>query len=137
MDDVKTSGKAKGNDKHCCVPLCNGNGRRHTDLSFHRFPQTDHRRNMWINAIRRDPGPMFNISDQTVVCSRHFKSTDFKWTPVRKTLKLDSVRRELFKHPVPQKRPRPESDTEIEADDDISLGCEPYPEFQEANLIVW
>ncbi|VDI59326.1 Hypothetical predicted protein [Mytilus galloprovincialis] len=92
---------------------------------------------------------MATISDQTVVCSRHFKYTDFKWTPaVRKTLKSDSVpfvfdwsnlitpRRELFKHPVPQKRPRPESDTEIEADDDISLGCEPYPEFQETNLIV-
>ncbi|CAC5422452.1 unnamed protein product [Mytilus coruscus] len=189
MDDVKPSSKAKGNDKQCCAPLCNRNGRRHTDLSFHRFPQTDHRRNMWINAIRRDPGPMFNviflpfllrltlhvvdvkvnpksrcslmipivstaftteaISDQTVVCSRHFKSTDFKWTPVRKTLKPDSVpsifdwsnlitpRRELFKHPVSQKRPRPESDIEIEAEDDITdLGCEPYPEFQDADLTL-
>ncbi|CAC5398532.1 unnamed protein product [Mytilus coruscus] len=89
----------------------------------------------------------FQISDQTVVCSRHFKLTDFKWTPVRKTMKPDSVpsifdwsnqitpRRELFKHPVPQKRPRPASDIEIEAGDDIAdLGCEPGPEFQDADL---
>ncbi|CAC5390003.1 unnamed protein product [Mytilus coruscus] len=142
---MDAASKAKGNDKHCCVPLCNGNGRRHMELSFHRFPQTDNKRNLWIQAIRRDPGPMFNISDQTVVCSRHFKPTDFKWTPVRKTLKPDSVpsifdwsnqvtpRREIFKHPVPQKRPRSASEDEA-GDDAADLGCEPIPEFQDGDL---
>ncbi|CAC5419576.1 unnamed protein product [Mytilus coruscus] len=87
----------------------------------------------------------FQISDQTVVCSRHFKPTDFKWTPVRKTLKPDSVpsifdwsnqvtpRREIFKHPVPQKRPRSASEDEAR-DDDADLGCEPIPEFQDGDL---
>ncbi|CAC5426123.1 unnamed protein product [Mytilus coruscus] len=89
----------------------------------------------------------FQVSDQTLVCSMHFKSTDYKWSPVRKTLKPDSVpsifdwsnqitpRRELIKHPVPQKRPRPASDTENEPRDNVAdLGCEVGPEFQDADL---
>lgn len=90
----------------------------------------------------------FQISDQTVLCSRHFKLTDFKWTPVRKTLKPDSVpsifdwsnqvtpRRELFKHPVPQKRPRPEYEDEA-GDNAADLGCEPIPEIQDGDLSLW
>ncbi|KAK3107108.1 hypothetical protein FSP39_007303 [Pinctada imbricata] len=111
-------GDAQGrNDKHCCVPLCTGNGRRHPELSFHQIPTKPEIRKAWIRAIRRDPGPHFKISDQTVVCSRHFKKEDFRWTPVRKTLQKDSVpsvfnwkedhalksRREIFKHELPMK----------------------------------
>ncbi|CAC5408709.1 unnamed protein product [Mytilus coruscus] len=69
----------------------------------------------------------------------------------RKTLKLDSVpsvfdwsnqvttRRELFRHLVPQKRPRPFSDTENEPGNDVSeLGCEPGSENhnQDADLSI-
>lgn len=51
-----------------------------------------------------------------MVCSRHFKPDDYKWTPVRKTLKPESIpsvfdwtkevppRRQLFKHPLSEKR---------------------------------
>jgi hypothetical protein len=62
---------------------------------------------------------ILQIGSQTVVCSRHFKKDDFKWTPVRKTLKKESIpslfvwnsneksaRREIFKHPIPEKMPR-------------------------------
>lgn len=51
--------------RHCCVPLCNGDGRFHLDLSFHRFPQSEPYRSQWIQAIRRDPGPMFKVKLQT------------------------------------------------------------------------
>ncbi|CAC5370306.1 unnamed protein product [Mytilus coruscus] len=41
-------------------------------------------------------------------------------------------RKELFKHPVPQKRSRPLSDTENEPGVDVSkLGCEPGPLFKQ------
>ncbi|XP_056009435.1 uncharacterized protein LOC125676468 [Ostrea edulis] len=98
------------NERHCCVPNCNGNGRRNPELSFHQIPQRLELRKAWIHAIRRDPGPLF-------------RRDDFKWTPVRKTLKKESVpsifnwksdekaaRREIFKHPVPEKMPRFDTD---------------------------
>ncbi|VDI22895.1 Hypothetical predicted protein [Mytilus galloprovincialis] len=109
----------KGSDQHCCVPNCNSNGRRH-QVSFHRFQI-----NLWIQAIRRDPGPLFNINAFTFVCSLHFTKEDFKWTPVRQTLKADAVptvfswkrdftpRRPLFKHVTPDKKPKLQSENEM------------------------
>ncbi|CAC5356310.1 unnamed protein product [Mytilus coruscus] len=122
-DFLELSKMGKGSDQHCCVPNCNSNGRRH-QVSFHRFPQAGARRNSWIQAIRRDPGPLFNINAYTFVCSLHFIREDFKWTPVRKTLKADAVptvfswtrdftpRRELFKHITPNKKPKLKSENE-------------------------
>ena len=60
------------------------------------------------------------ISELTVVCSRHFKTSDYKWTPVRKTLKpwpgrvpsvsnwtiVTTPRRDIPKHQIPEKRAR-------------------------------
>ncbi|XP_069105555.1 uncharacterized protein [Argopecten irradians] len=80
-------------DDYCCVPHCNGNARIHRELSFHRFPSTKKKdlRKRWIVVIRRDEGPCFKIGSNTVVCSRHFKQEDFRWTLVRKCLKSDVV----------------------------------------------
>ncbi|CAC5389044.1 unnamed protein product [Mytilus coruscus] len=61
-DFLELSKMGKGSDQHCCVPNCNSNGRRH-QVSFHRFPQAGARRNSWIQAIRRDPGPLFNSEE--------------------------------------------------------------------------
>ncbi|XP_062621199.1 THAP domain-containing protein 2-like [Saccostrea cucullata] len=117
--------EGKGHDKHCCVPFCNGNGRIHPNLSFHRIPKAPEKRKEWVQAIRRDPGPLFTISDQTVVCSRHFKKEDIKWTPVRTTLKPGSVpsvfswkadtnsRRPIVKHTLPEKRPKQEFEDHV------------------------
>lgn len=49
------------NDRHCCVPQCTGNGRLNPELSFHKIPINDELRKSWIHAIRRDPGPLFNV----------------------------------------------------------------------------
>ena len=48
---------------YCCVPHCNGNGRLHKDLSFHRIPSEKkvELRKRWIIAIRRDEGPDFKV----------------------------------------------------------------------------
>ena len=34
---------------------------------------------------------ILQITSSTVVCSKHFKKEDFKWTSVNKTLKKDAV----------------------------------------------
>ncbi|XP_078318707.1 uncharacterized protein LOC144620793 [Crassostrea virginica] len=90
-----------------------------------------------VVAIRRDPGPLFKISEHTVVCSRHFKTSDYKWTPVRKTLKPGSVpsvfnwtivttpRRDIPKHQIPGKRARRDNavgTNQIEEVDDHDMG---------------
>lgn len=51
---------------YCCVPHCNGNGRLHKDLSFHRTPSEKkvEVRKRWIIAIRRDEGPDFKVCIQ-------------------------------------------------------------------------
>ncbi|XP_062605329.1 THAP domain-containing protein 1-like [Saccostrea cucullata] len=117
--------EGKGHDKHFCVLFCNGNGRLNPDLSFQRIPKAPEKRKEWIQAIRRDPGPLFTISDQTVVCFRHFKKEDIKWTPVRTTLKPGSVpsvfswkadtnsRRPIVKHTLPEKRPKQEFEDHV------------------------
>ena len=40
---------------------CNGNGKRHPEFIFHKFPAQDELRKTWIVAIRRDPGPLFKV----------------------------------------------------------------------------
>ena len=75
---------------HCCVPGCNSDSRYENNntevIWFHSFPSDKTIRKAWIIKIRRDEGPLFNITRSTVVCSLHFKPSDYKWSPVRKTL---------------------------------------------------
>ncbi|KAJ8307431.1 hypothetical protein KUTeg_015515, partial [Tegillarca granosa] len=136
---------SKGHDKHCCVVQCVSKGRQNPNLSFHRFPPPGPKRNMWIWAIRRDLGPLFNISDETVVCSKHFRSEDFKWTPVRKTLKPEAVpsifnwskvtepRRKIIKHEIPQKKCKTEVSLRLETTVNVSKGLD---ETQQLHLNV-
>ena len=43
---------ASATSVHCCVPLCNGDGRYHPDLVFHRFPKSPKKRWKWFQLIR-------------------------------------------------------------------------------------
>ncbi|CAC5356581.1 THAP2 [Mytilus coruscus] len=64
------------------------------------------------------------INAYTFVCSLNFLKEDFRWTPVRKTLKADAVptvfswtrdftpRRALFKHITTNKKPKLQSENE-------------------------
>uniref|UniRef100_A0A1E1XN30 Putative tick transposon n=1 Tax=Amblyomma sculptum TaxID=1581419 RepID=A0A1E1XN30_AMBSC len=65
---------------HCCVPLCTQRGYRDScgnKVSFHKFPRDPTLFKNWIKAIRRDEGPYFKVTKYTVVCSVHFKPSDF------------------------------------------------------------
>ncbi|XP_067667552.1 THAP domain-containing protein 1-like [Haliotis asinina] len=76
---------------HFCVPLCTSVARNDGSLSFHTFPKPEALRKRWKVAIRRDEGPFFTITRKSVVCSKHFRPEDYKYTPVRRTLKQGSV----------------------------------------------
>ena len=69
---------------YCCVPECRNRSINAPDLSFHRFPNVDSRkevRKAWIVAIRRDEGKNFKVIAGTRVCSAHFLPGDFKQSP--------------------------------------------------------
>ncbi|CAC5377045.1 unnamed protein product [Mytilus coruscus] len=82
------SSTSKKRDEYCCVPFCNGNARTNKELSFHHIPSEKKMltRKQWIVAIRRDEDWR-----NTVVCSKHFKKEDYRWTPNRKCLKPEAV----------------------------------------------
>ncbi|XP_046334582.1 THAP domain-containing protein 11-like [Haliotis rufescens] len=77
--------------EHCCVPQCMSDTRYDKSVSFHSFPQDADLRKLWIVAIRRDEGPFFTVTKKTTVCSNHFLNEDYKYTPVRRTLKQGIV----------------------------------------------
>ncbi|VDI67622.1 Hypothetical predicted protein [Mytilus galloprovincialis] len=87
------SSTSKQRDEYCCVPFCIGNARTNKELSFHHIPSEKkmRTRKQWIVAIRRDEGEFFKIGGNTVVCSKHFKKEDYRWTPNRKCLKPEAV----------------------------------------------
>ncbi|CAN7948855.1 unnamed protein product [Ixodes hexagonus] len=69
---------------HCCVPVCTQYGyadKSGRKVSYHRFPSDAEIKKKWIAAIKRDEGPLFQVSKSTKVCSLHFLETDF-WTNV-------------------------------------------------------
>lgn len=67
---------------HCCVPLCTRKGYRDEEtgekVSYFKFPTKEKLKKLWIYAIRRDEGKTFQVTNNTKVCSRHFKSDDLK-----------------------------------------------------------
>ena len=68
---------------HCCVPGCTKEGYREehgSKVSYFQFPREKIVKKKWIQAIRRDEGKDFKISDSTKVCSRHFRNEDLKTT---------------------------------------------------------
>ena len=98
---------------HCCVLLCTKKGYREEEtgetVSYFKFPTEEGLRKLWIHAIPRDEGKCFQISSTTKVCSRHFKSDDFK----RSLNGVVSLRKGAvpsvftWKRSSPRKRPPP------------------------------
>ncbi|XP_057187621.1 THAP domain-containing protein 2-like [Triplophysa rosa] len=62
-----------GSSRVCCVPFCKASQRFNSVVSFHSFPKDKETRNEWIHSIRRED---LNITPDTRVCSRHFRSDD-------------------------------------------------------------
>lgn len=59
--------------RYCCVPFCRMSSRFNSVISFHSFPLDDETRKKWLRNVGRED---FNVSPNTRVCSRHFKSDD-------------------------------------------------------------
>ena len=68
---------------HCCVPECTKKGYRADDgtkMSYFKFPTEKHLKKKWLHAIRREEGKFFTVTENTRVCSRHFREGDIKKT---------------------------------------------------------
>lgn len=70
---IKFVKRQKPNSDFCCVPFCAMSGKFNSSVSFHHFPTNNHLKNTWIRSIKRDD---FTVKKHTLVCGRHFLSTD-------------------------------------------------------------
>lgn len=50
------------NHAACSVPGCSNSGFTTPHLHFHNFPKDKERKSAWIGAIKRDEGPLFQVS---------------------------------------------------------------------------
>ena len=84
---VDSAGRKRGSPQygimptndHCCEPRCLNRRSKDPSLSFHTFPRKEDQRKEWIVAIRRDEGPSFSVTSNTVVCGAHFAAEDFSF----------------------------------------------------------
>ena len=100
---VKEVSKKSSHGYFCCVPDCNNRSVKNSSLSFHRFPSAERNndlRRAWLQAIRRDVGPNFQITSNTRVCSSHFLSDDYRKSPFS-SIDLGQSRRNLLPEAVP------------------------------------
>ena len=97
--------------KNCCVPKCTKKGyiEEGKKISYFKFPQEKHLFDEWIRAICRDVGRHFKVTENTRVCSRHFKDTDFEVSLTgRRTLRDGAApSRFEWKTTSPKKRKSP------------------------------
>ncbi|KAK3737852.1 hypothetical protein QZH41_015777, partial [Actinostola sp. cb2023] len=85
-DGKNSNLKFKMAAEYCCVPLCTSDKRKEKDLAFHHFPKDKQLKVQWLYKIRHDEGKYFKVTQASYVCARHFRSSDYKWTPNRKCL---------------------------------------------------
>lgn len=65
--------------QNCCVPNCTKKKYRTESaekISYFKFPDDTILKKCWLHAIRRDEGKEFRVSENTKICSRHFKPED-------------------------------------------------------------
>ncbi|KAH7953707.1 hypothetical protein HPB49_011506 [Dermacentor silvarum] len=62
---------------YCCVPHCKSQSSRTKGVSFHQFPSDAELVAKWLKNISRENLVVNDKSASTVVCSRHFLSTDY------------------------------------------------------------
>ena len=73
---------------HCCVPDCVADERKDKSLTFDNIPKEKILRKKWINAIRRDHGKHFEMTENLKVCSLYFDYDDFKLATTRRRIKV-------------------------------------------------
>ncbi|XP_055034355.1 uncharacterized protein [Paramisgurnus dabryanus] len=125
--------RVTGSTLHCCVPLCTVSSNYNKVISFHAFPVDAAVRAKWMQNIRRDD---FNPTQNTRVCSRHFKQTDLNVTagglrrlkkgavPVYFSwngYKLPAPRPSVWERRPRAESPAPESDSDSEMDTEMAI----------------
>ena len=133
---------------HWCVPLCTRKGSRSESgekISFFRFPLDNDLKKQWIHAIRRDVGKHFNMTNETRVCSRHFRADDFRKTHNGVIQLRDGVVPSVFvwKTSSPKRR-KPPSDrpplvasaSQVRPDSFEGSSSSAYPGFSEEVLFT-
>ncbi|XP_029919572.1 THAP domain-containing protein 2-like [Myripristis murdjan] len=89
---------------HCAAHGCTN--RRNTDtrqqgITFHRFPRDGGCRRRWERALRRAG---FAASDESVLCSQHFRTSDFDRTGQTVRIRPDVIP-SVFNFPDRHQRP--------------------------------
>ena len=97
---------------HCCVPECTKKGYREDDgtkVSYFKFPTENVMKKKWLHAIRRDEGKHFKVTENTKICSRHFREGDIKKSLAGKNELRDGVVPSVFPwiRTSPRKRKNP------------------------------
>lgn len=81
--------------KGCCVPSCSSTERRcGSIISFHEVPSDVATRDAWVDAITKGDAEervRLLANARSVVCSLHFKPTDFKVGMKRRMLRPNAV----------------------------------------------
>ncbi|KAH7952541.1 hypothetical protein HPB52_023876 [Rhipicephalus sanguineus] len=78
--------------RYCCVPRCTSSERqKEPGVTFHELPSDSAARERWITAIAREDSVPNTAFYYTVVCSLHFKPSDFRDDCKRRQLKPDAV----------------------------------------------
>ena len=97
---------------HCCVPECTKKGYREDDgtkVSYFKFPTDNAMKKKWLHAIRRDEGKHFKVTENTKICSRHFRDGDIKKSLAGKNELREGVVPSVFPwiRTSPRKRKKP------------------------------
>ena len=97
---------------HCCVPECTKKGYQEDDgtkVSYFKFTTENVMKKKWLHAIRRDEGKHFKVTENTKICSRHFREGDIKKSLAGKNELRDGVVPSVFPwiRTSPRKRKNP------------------------------
>lgn len=60
----------------CSIPLCKGVTSKKYNVKLHKFAASEKLRHIWLHRIKTYY-PNFKISNNSLVCSKHFSETDF------------------------------------------------------------
>lgn len=92
---------------YCCVPYCKAKKGKIKGISFHEFPARLELRELWLKAVSRKDFIPNDRSPSSVICSQHFKDSDYVQTSKRKRLKRDAVPSKFDGYPHYMKKTSP------------------------------
>lgn len=89
--------------KRCCVPNCTPNSWPEDDgveTTYHKFPQRLEFRKNWISAIKANIDASLQPSSSNLVCSKHFKRSEWQEIKGGKLLLKQGIIPSVFGHNI-------------------------------------